>query len=101
MKLSKKEVENIARLARLRLTPKEINQYSGQLSAILDYVKKMNEVDTEKVEPTSQVTGLTNVTREDNLPADGRKSGIAKELIDSAPEHYGGQIKVPDILGKK
>jgi len=97
MKLSKKEVEHIAKLARLRLSAQEIKQYGTQLSAILDYVEKMNEVNTEKVEPTSQVTGLKNVMRDDKI----QESGIHKELVDSAPESYGDQIKVPDILGKK
>ncbi len=96
MKLTKSEVEHIADLARLHLTEKEKEQYSEQLSSILDYVEKMNEVDTSGVEPTSQVTGLKNVMREDNI----EESGIHQELVECAPEKAGDQIVVPKILDK-
>jgi len=96
MSLSEKEVEHIANLARLKLTNLEKKQYSGQLSDILDFMEKMKEVDTSKVEETSQVTGLKNITREDEVI----ESGIDKELVKTAPESNGGYIKVPKILEK-
>ena len=65
MKLTKQEVEHIANLARLELTEKEKEKFSTQLSSILDFVKKLQKVDLSKVEPTAQVTGLLNVTRQD------------------------------------
>ena len=94
MKLSKSEVEHIAKLARLKLTNEDAKLYSQQLSDILDYVDKLQAVDTTRVEETSQVTGLNNVMRNDEIKA----SGISDELVAGAPEHGNGFIKVPKIL---
>ena len=84
-KLSKKEVEKIAKLARLDLTSDEINTYSEQLSAILEYVDQLQEVDTENVEITTQVTGLSNILREDEV----QECDNPKELVELAPEPRG------------
>lgn len=65
MSLSQDQVRHIAALARLRLTDAEVDKFTTQLTAIFEYVELLNEVDTEGVEPTSQVTGLENITRED------------------------------------
>ena len=65
MKLTKDTVKKVAKLANLPITPDEGEVYANQLSAILEYVKQLNEVDTKGVEPTFNVTGLTNVTRDD------------------------------------
>lgn len=65
MKLSLEQVKKVAKLANLPLTPEEEEKYSEQLSAILGYFEKLNEVDTSKVEPTFNVTGQNNVFRED------------------------------------
>ncbi len=63
--LTKAQVLHIAKLARLSLTSKEIDKMTTELSAILAYVDMLNEVDTSNVEPTAQVTGLTNALRDD------------------------------------
>lgn len=97
MKLSQKEIEHIAALARLKLTEEEKEKYSGQLSAILDYMEKLQAVDTEDIESTSQVTGLVNIMREDKVI----ESGIADELVAGAPERQNGYIKVPKIFENK
>jgi len=97
MKLSQQEVEHIATLARLRLTDTEKEKYAGQLSSILDYMDKLGTVDTTNVEPTSQVTGLTNITRPDVV----EDSGIAQELIANAPQHHDGFIVIPKIFDNK
>jgi len=94
MALNKKEIEHLALLARLGITEKEKEKFRSELSSILDYVAKLNEVDTENIKPTSQVTGLSNIMRED-VPA---KSGCEKELVEAAPEHQGGCIKTKAIL---
>lgn len=64
-KLTTGEVEHVAKLAKLSLTPAEVKKFQKQLSEILVYVGQLQAVKTEKVEPTSQVTGLENVFRED------------------------------------
>jgi len=97
MKLSNKEVEHIAVLARLRLSDIEKNMYAGQLSGILDYVEKLSVVDTDGVTETSQVTGLTNATRQDEII----ESGISEELVACAPKNSNGFIIVPKIFENK
>ncbi len=65
MKLTRDQVKHVAKLANLPISEAEESKYSEQLSKILDYVDKLNEVDTSSVEPTFNVTGLSNVMRED------------------------------------
>lgn len=65
MKLTTDQVKKVAKLANLPLTPEEEEKYSEQLSAILEYVDQLNQVDTLGVEPTFNVTGLNNVMSED------------------------------------
>lgn len=65
MKLTKAQIEHLAQLARLKLTPEEVERYSEQLTEILSYVEMLSELDTKEVPETSQVTGLSNVSRED------------------------------------
>lgn len=65
MKLSRDEVVRIANLARLKLSDAEIDKFSSQLGDILEYVNMLNEIDTTSVEPTSQVTGLQNISEDD------------------------------------
>ena len=63
--LNGEQVRHIAKLARLGISSAESEKFAGQLSDILSYVEKLNEIKTDDVEPTSQVTGLTNISRED------------------------------------
>ncbi len=62
---SEEQVKHVAKLARLELTDEETSRFAGQMNDILSYMKILEEVDTASVEPTFQVTGLENVTRED------------------------------------
>ena len=93
-KLTTTEVQNIAKLARLELGEQEVEKFTTQLSSILDYVGQLQEVDTDKVEPTAQVTGLKNVTREDVVD----QLEIQEKLIDCAPEKDGRLVKVKNVL---
>ncbi len=65
--LNKDQVKHIAKLARLGLTEAEVEKFAPQLSSILEYVAVLEEVNTDKVEGTSQVTGLQSVTRKDEV----------------------------------
>lgn len=82
MKLSPEEVRKIAHLARLHLTPEEEESYAVQLTDILTYMEQLKGLNTEGVAETSQVTGLTNVTRKDTVD-----SNLASpdELLDCSP----------------
>ncbi|MDO8570238.1 MAG: Asp-tRNA(Asn)/Glu-tRNA(Gln) amidotransferase subunit GatC [Candidatus Daviesbacteria bacterium] len=85
MKLSIEQVKKVAKLANLSLTADEENLYAEQLSQILDYVDQLNQVDTLGVEPTFNVTGLSNVMRKDedgkSLPKNGpyKTKGVFEE----------------------
>ncbi|MCK4262278.1 Asp-tRNA(Asn)/Glu-tRNA(Gln) amidotransferase subunit GatC [bacterium] len=94
MKISKKDVEHVAKLARLRLAEEEKEKFGKQLSEILEYVKKLNELDTEKVEPTSHVVPLKNVMREDEV----RPSLPVEDVLRNAPVREGKYFKVPKII---
>ena len=65
MKLTKDQVKHVAKLANLPLSADEEEKYSEQLSKILDYIDQLNSVDTKDVEPTFNVSGQSNVVRED------------------------------------
>ena len=65
--LSHDDVRHIAKLARLNLSDEEVAKFSTDLTSILQYIEKLQEVDTEGVEPTEQVTGMTNSFREDEI----------------------------------
>ena len=67
MKISKETVRHVANLARLGLTDKEVEKFSGQLSAVFEYMEILEEVDTSNVAETSQITGLENVNEKDEI----------------------------------
>jgi aspartyl-tRNA(Asn)/glutamyl-tRNA(Gln) amidotransferase subunit C len=94
MKLSIEQVRHIAELAKLGLTPEEIERYRGQLSAILDYADALQQLDVADVEPMSHAIALTNVMRAD-APAD---SYSREEILANAPDEQDGQIRVRAIL---
>lgn len=97
MAITLEEIKKIAVLARLDLTPEEERRHAETISAVLDYMKVLNEVDTSRVEATEQVTGLTNVTRADEALVALNK----KELLDAMPEVYAGELKVPGVFADK
>ncbi len=94
--LTTEEVKKIASLARLNLTEGEIEIYRGQLSSILDYVGQLKEVNTDGVEPTRQVSGLQNVTREDEvIPSSVDEH---ERIINQFPQKQDGLLKVRAVF---
>ncbi len=92
--LTREEVLHIAHLARLELTEEEIEQYRQQLSAILDYFQKLQEVDTEGIPPTASVLPPRSVLRPDEP-----RPGLPREaLLANAPDVEDGQFRVPPVL---
>lgn len=88
------DVAHVAKLANLPLTDAEKKKFEKQLSSILEYVEKLKEVNTSKVEPTSQVTGLENVVRNDEtIP-----SLSQEEVLSNTKSKHNGMFKVPAIL---
>uniref|UniRef100_UPI004027F179 Asp-tRNA(Asn)/Glu-tRNA(Gln) amidotransferase subunit GatC n=1 Tax=Candidatus Scatousia sp. TaxID=3085663 RepID=UPI004027F179 len=93
MMITIKDVEHVAKLARLELTEDEKELYTKQLGDVLKYVDQMNEVDTSNVKPMTQVIDFVNVMREDKVVYEHTK----EELMANAPEEENGFFKVPKI----
>ncbi len=88
------DVAHIAKLANLPLSDKEKNKFESQLESTLDYIEQLKEVDTKNVEPTSQVTGLENVTRDDSP----RESLSQNDALSNTKDKHNGLFKVKAIL---
>ena len=93
--LSTDDVLKLAALARLDLSEEEIVHFQKEINEILGYVEKLQSVDVEGLEPTVQVTGLQNVTREDVVKP---YEASPQELLNTAPERQGTSIKVKRVL---
>jgi aspartyl-tRNA(Asn)/glutamyl-tRNA(Gln) amidotransferase subunit C len=90
--LSRDQVLHVARLARLELTPEEIERYSGELSKVLDYIELIGELgDLADVPPTSHVIDVENALREDSP----RPSMPVARALESAPDAADGGFRVP------
>lgn len=101
-KLSNDEVKKIADLARLGMGEEEIGFYAKELSAVLEYIDKLNMVDTEKIEPTSHVTGLHSIFREDEQHpqlAENRED-LTRALTDAIPVKEKSFAKVRSVFSK-
>lgn len=88
------DVNHVAKLANLTLTEAEKNKLGKQLEDTIGYIKSLDEVDTGNVEPTSQVTGLENVTREDEV----KPSLSQEDALKNAKSTHNGFFKVKGIL---
>jgi aspartyl-tRNA(Asn)/glutamyl-tRNA(Gln) amidotransferase subunit C len=94
VKITKKEVEYVARLARLSLNEQEKEKMTAQLDSILQYVDTLNKLDTKNIEPTSHVLPLNNVWREDVI----RPSTPRDEILANAPDQAEGFYKVKKVI---
>lgn len=95
-KLSRDDILKLARLARLDVTDEEVEEYSRELSEILQYVEQLADVDVNGLEPTNQVTGLTNVMRADEVRDYGYKPA---DLLKNVPQVQDAQIKAKRMVG--
>jgi aspartyl-tRNA(Asn)/glutamyl-tRNA(Gln) amidotransferase subunit C len=94
-KLTLDDVLHLAQLARISLSDEEVDEFSGELSAILQYVEQLSNVDVTGLKPTNQVTGLTNVMRDDIV----RDYGYAPhDLLKNVPHVQDDQIKVKRMI---
>ncbi|MEJ2648690.1 MAG: Asp-tRNA(Asn)/Glu-tRNA(Gln) amidotransferase subunit GatC [Sedimentisphaerales bacterium] len=93
-KIDQEQVRKVAKLSRLDLTDSEIEEFTGQLGAILQYVEKMNELDTENVEPLAHCLPVSNVFREDCV----KESLGTEKTLANAPQRDEMFFRVPKIL---
>lgn len=96
MTLTAKEVEHIAELARIGMTPTEKKKFQNQISSILEYVKKLEEVNTIGVEPTAQVSGVINALRIDEVKPQTRET--MENLVKAAPMYEDGLVKTKAVF---
>lgn len=94
MALTPKDVKHIADLAHLHLSEEETERFTHELTAILEYVEKLNELDTTDVEPLRHTIELSNVFREDRVTP----SLPVEEALRNAPSRSGNYFKVPKVV---
>jgi len=92
--LTPEEVTHIARLARVGLSEDDVSRFQGQLSQILDYFERLQEVDTENVPPTAHTLAMHNVMRED----EPRSSFDKEDILANAPRREGDLFRVRAVL---
>ncbi|MBP7834926.1 Asp-tRNA(Asn)/Glu-tRNA(Gln) amidotransferase subunit GatC [Candidatus Saccharibacteria bacterium] len=95
-KITDADIRKLATLSRLKLTDNEIPKYKQEISSIMQYVEILQDVDLSGLEPTSQVTGLQNVIRADEL-IDYKVT--PKQLLSNAPATQEDQLKVNRMIG--
>jgi aspartyl-tRNA(Asn)/glutamyl-tRNA(Gln) amidotransferase subunit C len=92
--INRQQVEKVAHLSRLDLTEQELELFSGQLSAIVEYIQKLNELKTDDVEPLAHCLPIHNVFRQDTV----RPSLNVEKALENAPDRVDDFFKVPQIL---
>jgi len=97
MSVTKKDVEEIAELAKLKFNDEELQNFTVQMNEILTYMDKLNELDTENVKPLSHPVEQVNIFREDKL----KKSVSTEEALKNSPDKTDQHFKVPKVIGDK
>ena len=97
MSVTKKDVEYIAALARLKFKDEELEKFTHQLNDILGYMDKLNELNTDNIEPLSHPVENKNVFRDDIL----KKSISTDEALKNAPSRTDEHFKVPKVINQE
>lgn len=99
--LQEKDVKHIAQLARIKITEREEEKFRKELSSILDFIRQLNEVNTEGVEPLYQTAGLVTSMRSDEYRKDFEMTEeLNQRLVGQAPEKENRFVKVKSVLNK-
>jgi len=99
-KITEDEIQHVADLARIEISEEEKKKYASEMSAVLGYISQLNEVKTDNIDPTTQVTGLVNVVREDEPRIDDAKA-IAdnrRKILECVPLTEENYIKVKSVF---
>ena len=94
MFLTREQVERVALLARLELEERELEKSMGELNQILEHFERLEELNTEAIEPTSHAISMVNVLRDDRL----KPSLPRDKVLANAPESVGGGFRVPRVV---
>jgi aspartyl-tRNA(Asn)/glutamyl-tRNA(Gln) amidotransferase subunit C len=94
MRLTREQVEHVAELAKLKLSDQEVRLFQEQLSAILEYADRLDELDTESIPPTAGVLALENVMRPDKPQACFARDA----MLENAPDQENGFVRVKAVL---
>ena len=94
MDIDIKQIEQVATLSRIKLTDEEKDVFREQLTDILGYIEKLNELDTDDVQPMAHATSIKNVFREDQQ----KSSFPRQEILELSPSSANGFFKVPKVL---
>ena len=94
MKIDKNTINKIARLSRIKLDDRESEDYLKDLNSILDWVEQLNEVNTENVEPLSNISSSILPKRED----DSKDTNTSEEILENAPDKLEGFFAVPKVV---
>lgn len=92
--VTKDDVKKIAELSRLEISENELEKFTGQMNQILDFMGRLNALETDRIEPTSHAIPVVNAFREDVA----RESGVIRKALEGAPDSEGGLFKVPKVL---
>ena len=96
MPVTKRDVEKIAELAQLKFSDEELESFTPQMNEILNYMEKLNELDTENLEPLSYPIPSQNVFRDDIL----KSSASQEEALKNAPDRSDEFFKVPKVINQ-
>jgi|SRR3989344_651026 len=113
--LKTEAVEKVAELARLKLSPNEAERFQKELGTILEFVEQLKALDVGSILPTTSISGVVNVAREDEMAAQVNWTSLSprlrrvgagapegrEQLLKQAPERKGDFVKVKAILGEK
>jgi aspartyl-tRNA(Asn)/glutamyl-tRNA(Gln) amidotransferase subunit C len=92
--ITKDTVQHVAHLARIELSPAELEKLSGQLQDILDFIDKLKKIDIKGINPTSHILPMNNVLREDKQ----RASLSINKALENAPHREGNFFGVPQVI---
>lgn len=95
--ITKEDVRKIAKLAKMGISKEEEEKFAKELSSILDYIKKLEEVNVSSIDPASHSIKVENIMRKDKAEPRG-KDGGAKKLLDLAPETKEGYLKTKSVF---
>ncbi len=95
MAITKEDVKYISALSRIEMNDKELEAFTRELDKILEYMNKLNELNTDNVKPTAHILDVKNVMREDKLTDESLTND---EALQMAPEKERGFFKVPRVI---